>query len=277
MRALAVSLLAASSLFLTIATTPAIESQPMRTLVYSFERSIDRDVAVDAQPSPQGWQQQAEAKNKTNPRESQQYVVSGEAVPQNAGDAMEASEGGAASLSPGGGTQRDSAANSGTIEVDVLREQGDGGLVVSVREQVKGAAPTPATCVVYPNTSLTCDSQQSVNPEEYALLRFLGKGFVDPSQMDAQRRWHVAQSGAGLDSTADYQIVDNAQGALTIAETQTIASKGRTAATIRSTIGYDFNRSLPTSIDERLVQNQQSAQSAVRAVHTVLKLVSVTP
>lgn len=255
MRALGVSLLAASSLWVTIANVPAAESSPARTLVYSFERSIDENVSVETQPSPQDWQQQVDAQKKAAPRQDLQFAAPGEEVPQSAGR---------------------SAQSAGTIEVDVLREQTDRGLVVSIREQGNGAPP--ATCVVYPNTSLTCDSQQNVNPEEYALLRFLGRGFVDPSQMDAQHRWHVAQNGGGLDSIADYQIVGNTEGTLTIAESQTIGSKGMTTATIRSTIGYDFNRSLPTSIDERVVQNQQGGtQETARSVHTVLRLVSAAP
>lgn len=252
MRALAVSLLAVSSFLVTIAQAPADQSSASRKVVYSFERTIDENVAVDAQPSPPGWQQQADVQQKGTPR---------------------ATQGESDALQPSAPVQ-----SSGTIEVDVLREQNDGGIVVSVREHGNDAGAAPVTCAVYPNTSLTCDSQQNVKPEEYALLRFLGKGFVDPSHMDGQRRWHVAQSSGGVDSTADYQIISSTDGMLTVAETQTIGSNGKAGATIRSTIGYDFDRTLPTSIDERVVQTQQpGAQNAAPAVRTVLKLVSVTP
>lgn len=254
MRALAVSLLAVSSLLLTTTSAPAADPSPARKLVYSFERTIDEAQGANAQPSPQGWQQQSDVQ-KTPQRQNQQFDAPAE---------------------PGAGHASASSSSSGTIEVDVLRAQTDGGLVVAIHEQ-PGTEATPVTCVVYPNTSLTC-AATSMNPEELALLRFLGHGFVDPLHMDSQRRWHVAQSGGGLDANADYQIVNAAGSALTIDETQTIGSKAGAGATIRSTIGYDLDRSLPTSIDEHVVQNQQAGtQTSDRTVHTVLRLVSVTP
>lgn len=274
--AFVLTLLAASSVLLTIANAPAVEQAPMRKLVYSFERAIDQDVSVKTQPSPEGWKWQSQEILKAS-RSGQQFSAPGDQVPQNPGDVMESTESssaGIAGVAVGGHAGGES---SGTIEVDVLREQPDHGLVVSIREPSTPAGATPVTCVVYASTSLTCGAQNP-NPEEYALLRFLGDGFVDPSQMDAKRHWHISQSGGGLDAVADYQIVNDADGTLTIDESQTIGSKSGIAATIRSTIGYDFNRALPTSIDEHVVQNQQAgAQNAARSVHTVLRLVSATP
>jgi hypothetical protein len=275
-RALVVSLIALSSLLVTVAKAPAVESSPMRKLVYSFERAVDQDITVKTQPTPVGSMQQADVQMKTT-RGGQQYVAPGDEVPQTSSDAIEQTDAGVASQSPDNAHTRGTASSSGTIEVDVLREGADHGLVVLVKEQGKSASGSRATCVVYASTSLTCDSQ-SVNPEEYALLRFLGPGFVDPSQMDAQRRWRIKQSGAGLDLTAEYQVVHDSDGVLTVDENQTIESSAGPATTIRSTIGYDFNRSLPTSIDERVLQNQEAGtRSVARSTHTVLRLVSAAP
>jgi hypothetical protein len=104
------------------------------------------------------------------------------------------------------------------------------------------------------------------------LLRFLGPNFVDPPQLDAQRHWRIAQTGGGLDTTADYAIVHSADGLLTVDESLVITPKTGSPTTITSTIGYDFSRSLPTSIDERVVQTRSAAETLTTTTHTVLQL-----
>jgi len=260
-------------LFFAAQATLAVQSSPapVRRLVYSFTRSVGQNATVRNDVSRPDWQQ-------TQPltgRSSQTFVASGEQVPQQKENTVENADANVAPSRAGAlvGGHADSE-RTGTIAVDVLRQQADGGLVVSIGEQTKPANVAPATCVVYGNTSLACDPARTLNPEEYSLLRFLGSNFIDPSSLDAQRHWHIAQSGGGLDTTADYGI-SHADGAnLTVTESQTITPKTGSPTTVKSTIEYDFKRSVPTSIDERVTQTKNGVETLATTVRTVLQLVS---
>ncbi|MBV8148466.1 MAG: hypothetical protein JO092_05185 [Candidatus Eremiobacteraeota bacterium] len=168
------------------------------------------------------------------------------------------------------------AADKGTIVVDVLREQTDSGLVVSVSEQAqtRRSAP-PATCVVYSDTTVLCDPNKQINAEEFTLLRFLGAHFVDPNQLDAKHHWHVERQGR-VSTVADYTISKNDfSGNLGIDEVRLIKEQGSRSqtTTINSTIGYDFAHVIPTSISEfSTLRNQQSDQYVTVTTQTVLKL-----
>jgi hypothetical protein len=169
--------------------------------------------------------------------------------------------------------------DKGTMTVDVIGEQPDKGLVVSISEQGENTrrAP-PATCVVYGNTSVICDPNKTVNPEEYALLRFLASNFVDPNQLDAKQHWSVTQSSGELNVRADYTIDTNANGLMTISETRTIAqgSPRSTTTNVQTKIGYDFNRIVPTSVDEYVTQRTDAGArgTSTTIYQTTLRLVS---
>src|SRR5579871_3453215 len=65
-----------------------------------------------------------------------------------------------------------SLSDKGTITVQVVRKQTDGGLIVSISEQGENTRRAPAaTCVAYGNTSVICDPDKTVYPEEYTLLQ----------------------------------------------------------------------------------------------------------
>jgi hypothetical protein len=168
-------------------------------------------------------------------------------------------------------------ADKGTVSVDVVREQTDTGLVVSISEQAQGtrSAP-PATCVVYSDTTVICDPNKRINAEEYTLLRFLGTHFVDPNQIDPKQHWHVEREGR-VSTVADYTISKNNAGAMTIDETRVIKEQGSRSQTtaIDSIIGYDFNRQVPTSISEKSTERSQTSEQYVTVTdETVLTLQS---
>jgi hypothetical protein len=148
----------------------------------------------------------------------------------------------------GGGNQ-----DKGTITVDVMREQPDRGLVLSVSEQAQGerSAP-PTTCVVFGNTNVICDSSGKVNVEELSLVRLLGPTFVDPAQIDAKQHWRVQENAPDVSTVSDFTIEANAGGVLKIAETRTVTGNGSRPYTreVTSAIGYDINRTIPTSVTE---------------------------
>jgi hypothetical protein len=165
--------------------------------------------------------------------------------------------------------------DKGTIVVDVVSEQPDSGLVVVVSEQGQDTRKAPpSTCVVFSDTTLICDPNARVNAEELTLLRFLGAHFVDPNNLDAKSHWHVERDGPTTTS-ADYTISKNNGGAMTIDEVRTVKESGAKPGTtnISSTIGYDFNKSVPTSVTEYMIErSQQGEQYDTVKSETVLQL-----
>ncbi len=170
-----------------------------------------------------------------------------------------------------GGTE-----DKGRIFVVVEHEQSDRALVVEVSEQAIGSrSAAPATCVVFGNTDVLCDPNKKVNAEELTLLRFLGPTFVDPTSIGADRHWRIERANPNVSTTADYRIVGNDAGAMTIDETRVVNYTGARplTQTIDGTIDYDFNRLAPRSISETAIERTESGESyqTVRS-QTVLRL-----
>jgi hypothetical protein len=88
--------------------------------------------------------------------------------------------------------------------------------------------------------------------EELSLVRLLGPTFVDPAQIDAKQHWRVQQNAPDVSTVSDFTIAANANGALKIAETRTVTGNGSRPYTteVTSAIGYDINRTIPTSVTE---------------------------
>jgi hypothetical protein len=165
--------------------------------------------------------------------------------------------------------------DKGTITVDVLREQpADHGLVVTVSEQAQdNRSAAAATCVVFGNTDVICDPNAKINYEELTLLRFLGSNFVDPNQIDAKQHWKVGESNGTYAISADYTIDSNANGAMKISEDRTVSPTKTETSTINTTIGYDFNRQIPTAITEYSIERRERGeQYSTVKTETVLSL-----
>ncbi len=171
------------------------------------------------------------------------------------------------------------ASDKGTIVVDVLRAQPGNGLVVTVSEEAAERRSAPvATCVVFGDTTVVCDSTKKINAEELTLLRFLGSNFVDPNTIDAQQHWQERAQSSTRVATTDFTIAKNANGVMTIDESGTIrdtAGARPQTSDLTGTIGYDFGRTVPTSIDEySIVRSEQGDQYATIKTQTVLQLTS---
>lgn len=183
--------------------------------------------------------------------------------------------GGSSGLSHYGGNLGD----KGTMSVDVMREQPDKGLVVVISENAESTRKAPpATCVVYGNTSVICDPNKTVNPEEYTLLRFLASNFVDPNVLDANKHWGYDTSEGGNALKADYTIVHSDGNLMDISEVRSLKAAGTGANTtnVQSKIGYDFGRLVPTSIEEYVTQRAEGGNngSSTTIYQTDLKLVT---
>jgi hypothetical protein len=165
--------------------------------------------------------------------------------------------------------------DKGTITVDVLREQpNDHGLVVTVSEQAQdNRSAVAATCVVFGNTDVICDPNAKINYEELTLLRFLGSNFVDPNQIDAKQHWKVGESNGTYSVSADYTIAANANGVMKIDEDRIVSPTKTETSTSNATIGYDFNRQLPTAITEYSIERRERGeQYSTVKTETVLNL-----
>jgi hypothetical protein len=155
--------------------------------------------------------------------------------------------------------------DKGTITVRITGKQPDGGLIVSVTEQGENVRKAPpATCVVYGNTNIICDPNKTVYTEEYTLLRFLGSNFVDPNQLDANKRWRIGPSTSqGQTVQADYAIASNNNGVMQIGETRKIVTNGsgKLETDIETKIHYDYSRTVPTSVEEYATQRTDAGLS----------------
>jgi len=172
--------------------------------------------------------------------------------------------------------------DKGTMTVQVVGTEQDGGLVVNISEAGQQTRRAPAaTCVAYGNTRVICDPNKTVYSEEYTLLRFLGGKFVDPSQLDANKHWAATGlSGPGLTVSADYTINGNDNGQMQIGEKRIVKASGAGHLTtdVETKIGYDFNRSLPVSVDEYAAQYTDGGLKGTSTTiyQTTLQLVSDT-
>lgn len=191
---------------------------------------------------------------------------------QDSGNPMH-SQGGSAS-----GVVNEGSGNSdkGTITVDVMREQPDHGLVVSISEQARDSrSARPATCVVFGNTQVICDSAAKINAEELTLLRFLGANFVDPNVIDAKQHWRTSDGDGDYKTSADYTISENSNGVMKINEDRIVNETKTQTNTINTHITYDFNRQVPTAISEYSIERRESGEQYTSfKTETVLDLQS---
>ena len=190
----------------------------------------------------------------------------------NGGDAK---IGSGASGSTGTADFRGGVGDRGTITVELLKEQPDKGLILKVSEQAENTRSAPAaTCVVYGTTGVICDPNATLNPEEMALIRLLGSNFVDPNSIDAKRHWRIADTTPEYSLSSDFTIAKDASGLMTIDESREIREQQPTVAVtnINTTIGYDFNRTIPITVDEYSIARSQTGMDQYQTVKTQIVL-----
>lgn len=144
--------------------------------------------------------------------------------------------------------------DTGTIVADVMSVQPDTGLVVRVSEQGRGDRNNaPTMCVTYGTGSVLCDmTKGGPNEEEMSLLRALGRDFVNPVLMDANKHWRTSAEGAGGKETNDYRV-DSQNGDIYNISFQRVLDVGGAQAFNASTQGkivYNQKLSVPTSMTE---------------------------
>jgi hypothetical protein len=223
---------AAAVLFCTAAAL-AQSGKPLRHLVYAFDFSLNQDMTVE--------------------------------------DSGIASGGGLAGPRVGQGTgithYRGGHGDKGTITVDVMTVQPDAGLVLYIAEQARESrSAASAMCVVYGTGSVICDPNKKINEEEMALLRVLGRNFINPSTMDARRHWRYAEAGDQGKETNDFTIVSESGGTYGISYQRVLAVAGSQpyTATTYGQMTYNAKSSAPTLIKEETITRENGMSQANR-------------
>ena len=232
------------------------------TLVYHFTYSATQNIS---------------SRDSANPVQDVSMAIGGAGAGANPGEPGATFGPGAGAASSYGGTLND----KGTMTVNIVKKQPDGALVVMISEQGENVRrASPAECVVYGNTHVICDPNKTVYNEEYTLLRFLASNFVDPSELDANKRWQIVQNVNNDHVTADYVIDSNNNGAMQIGEKRTVkeTGSGHLTTDISTKIGYDFTRTVPISVEEYAQQYTDAGiKGSQRTIYqTTLQLVSDT-
>ncbi len=108
-----------------------------------------------------------------------------------------------------------------------------------------------------------------------------GMNHYDPSQLDSSKHWQVVQNnGDGSDINADYTIDRNNNGVMQIGEKRKVRLEGAGHLTtnIETSIGYDYSRLVPTSVDEYATQRTDAGLkgNSTTTYQTTLNLVTDT-
>jgi hypothetical protein len=172
-------------------------------------------------------------------------------------------------------TDYTSGGRQGSIAVDVLGLNPDGGLIASVLESWQGQTRPEQrfVCVVYGDGRIGCPGG-AVRPTdaEELLLSFLGRGFIDPSKMDADKRWSRTDTTGDFTIASNYTMTDNGDGKpVTVEKITKITSRSRTAGdtNIDTVVKYDVAMSVPDSIHSQLVQlNETTVRTTIDLVLT---------
>jgi hypothetical protein len=164
------------------------------------------------------------------------------------------------------GTTNSSGSNGdrGQIVVDVLQVQADTGLVVRIQENARDTrSAAPVMCVTYGNGQMICEAGKKVNDEEYALLRLIGKNFIDPAQIDAKNHWHYGSDSSDLSESNDYTINSNKDGVMAIAFQREVKAHGAQSYTAdtQGHLTYSAKMSVPVSENEETMTRFDGAQS----------------
>lgn len=166
---------------------------------------------------------------------------------------------------PGSTDYQGLVSDKGQIAVDVAGIEPDGGLIVTVSEtDRRNRAASPATCVVYPDTSVVCGAG-ALHPEEESVIRTLSPKFFDASALDANRHWQVGNAAAGV--KIDFSATPNPDG-VTLGITSDRVQKATNGNSVQSNgkYTYDTSKLLSTALSEYETIRQQSGASQYSTV-----------
>ena len=208
------SVLVASLLATAVATPALAQETPQRRLVYTFSVGVQNDT------------------HDTDSQLKMNNVTGGDV--EGTGDTSYMGIG----------------SDKGTIPVDVMGVEPDGGLVVKVSENGQNSRrATMVECVVYPTTNVICASGE-VYPEELAVIRTLSPTFFDPSALDDKHHWHQGSAAAGV--SLDFTAGVPAGTVIPISESDDEKVQGGQGSTLHGTdtYSYDMAKNVSTQLKE---------------------------
>ncbi|MBV9271241.1 MAG: hypothetical protein JO165_09105, partial [Candidatus Eremiobacteraeota bacterium] len=101
-----------------------------------------------------------------------------------------------------------------------------------------------------------------VNDEETALLRVLGRDFVDPTQFDAKRHWQRGQSAGNMSEMVDYTAGPVSSAGImdiTMQRVTEVSGAQGYKETTNGTISYNLAQTVPTHLTEDAILRQEQA------------------
>jgi len=164
--------------------------------------------------------------------------------------------------------------DKGTITVDVEQAVDDKigkALVLNVSEQAQNTRTVAVTpCIVYGDGTIVFDPSLKLNEEERALIKYLGRGFIDTTKVDANNHWQVAKNGSQGKMQDDYTVKSAVAGLLTIDVQSTMHISGAqgTDATTNGTLVYDTNKTVLQKLHEETVERQDEGLSKYNTSRT---------
>lgn len=170
--------------------------------------------------------------------------------------------------------------DQGQITVDVLAVQPDSGLVVSISEQAqKRRDADPTMCVVYGTSAFICDQTKGqLHEEEGALLRFLGRNFINPAQLDARNHWQYAASDPQSSETSDFTLGKASGEVVPVTYQRVLKVQGAQGfdATTDGSLTYDQKMSVPVSVKEDTTTRRNTGMGNYDTVRQQLTLTLAT-
>jgi hypothetical protein len=116
-------------------------------------------------------------------------------------------------------------------------------------------------CVAYGNGAVVCDqSHGDLNEEEMSLLRVIGKGFVNRTEIDNKNHWQTAQSTPDAKETNDYTI-DSTNGdvlGITFQRYLKVSTGRPFEATTNGRLTYNEKLTVPTMLNEDTVTRRDT-------------------
>jgi hypothetical protein len=160
-----------------------------------------------------------------------------------------------------GGTGR-----QGTMSIDILAAAHDGGLVVRASEWIDNQprASQPFVCAVYPDTRVICPQELPVTDAETILMTFMGRGFVDPSLIDANNHWQRHYDDKFVSVVADFTVAStDSSGKIAtidgVSKTSSLNGANRNWIDT-SKFQYDLSMEVPTQVH---MDSEQSVRGVV--------------
>ncbi len=157
-------------------------------------------------------------------------------------------------------------AGGGTMSVDILSVDPDGGLVVRISERDRSdAAPRQAfTCKVYGNTTVVCPATATPSQAESVLLAFLGRQFIDAAPWDPQGHWQRSEQSQQADTQEDFTLMDAGDGKkVVVREVKKMQAHtgGAQSQTSEITINYDRAMEVPDTVRDDVATSGGNAAS----------------